>query len=157
MVLSGGPINSPLLLKLSGVGPAKELREFGVPVVHDLPGVGENLQDHLEFYFQMACREPITLYAETSLWRRALIGARWLLTHEGLGASNHFETGGFIRSHAGVRYPNIQFHFLPLAVSYDGSSLAHEHGFQAHAGPMRSRSLGWVRLRSRCRRAARAT
>jgi choline dehydrogenase len=148
VILSAGPINSPQLLQLSGVGPAAELGALGIGVVHDLPGVGANLQDHLEFYFQVASREPITLYAETSAWRRALIGARWLLTHDGLGASNHFETGGFIRSHAGVRYPNIQFHFLPLAVSYDGSSLADEHGFQAHVGPMRSRSTGWVRLRS---------
>jgi choline dehydrogenase len=110
--------------------------------------VGENLQDHLEFYFQVASREPITLYRELSPWRRALIGLRWLLTRRGLGSSNHFETGGFIRSRAGVRYPDIQFHFLPLAVNYDGSALAREHGFQAHVGPMRSRSSGWVRLRS---------
>jgi choline dehydrogenase len=116
--------------------------------VHDLPGVGENLQDHVEFYFQIASREPITLYKHMSLWRRGLIGVRWLLTRGGLGASNHFETGGFIRSRAGVRYPDIQFHFLPLAVNYDGSSLAQEHGFQAHVGPMRSGSAGWVRLRS---------
>jgi choline dehydrogenase len=148
VILSAVPINSPQLLKLSGVGPAAELAACGIAVVHELPGVGENLQDHLEFYFQMASREPITLYSEVSVWRRALIGARWLLTHDGLGASNHFETGGFIRSRAGMRYPNIQFHFLPLAVSYDGSSLANEHGFQAHVGPMRSRSTGWVRLRS---------
>ena len=97
---------------------------------------------------EVASREPVTLYSQMSLWRRALIGARWLLTHDGLGASNHFETGGFIRSRAGVRYPDIQFHFLPLAVSYDGSSLAREHGFQAHVGPMRSQSQGSVRLRS---------
>ena len=96
----------------------------------------------------MASLKPVTLYSQMSLMRRALIGARWLLRHDGLGASNHFETGGFIRSRAGIRYPNIQFHFLPLAVSYDGSSLANEHGFQAHVGPMRSRSSGWVRLRS---------
>jgi choline dehydrogenase len=148
VIVSAGAINSPQLLKLSGVGPAPELAARGIPVVQDLPGVGENLQDHLEFYFQVASREPITLYSEVSAWRRALIGIRWLLTHEGLGASNHFETGGFIRSRAGIRYPDIQFHFLPLAVSYDGSSLAREHGFQAHVGPMRSRSTGWVRLRS---------
>jgi choline dehydrogenase len=148
VILSAGAINSPQLLKLSGVGPASELAALGIRVVHELPGVGENLQDHLEFYFQIASREPITLYAQTSVWRRALIGARWLLSHGGLGASNHFETGGFVRSRAGVRYPDIQFHFLPLAVSYDGSSLAREHGFQAHVGPMRSRSAGWVRLRS---------
>jgi choline dehydrogenase len=148
VILSAGPINTPQLLKLSGVGPGEELASFGIEVVHDLPGVGENLQDHLEFYFQVACREPVTLYSQLSLMHRALIGLRWLLTKQGLGTSNHFETGGFIRSRAGVRYPDIQFHFLPLAVSYDGSSLAREHGFQAHVGPMRSRSQGWVRLRS---------
>jgi len=148
VLVCAGSINSPQLLKLSGVGPGSELAALGIAVVHDLPGVGENLQDHLEFYFQVASREPVTLYSQMSLWRRALIGARWLLTHDGLGASNHFETGGFIRSRAGVRYPDIQFHFLPLAVSYDGSSLAREHGFQAHVGPMRSQSQGSMRLRS---------
>jgi choline dehydrogenase len=148
VLLCAGAINSPQLLKLSGVGPAAELAGLGIGVLRDLAGVGENLQDHLEFYFQVACREPITLYSEVSPLHRALIGARWLLTRDGLGASNHFETGGFIRSRAGVRYPDIQFHFLPLAVSYDGTALASEHGFQAHAGPMRSQSQGWVRLKS---------
>jgi len=148
VILCAGSINTPQLLKLSGVGPARELAGCGIEVVHELPGVGENLQDHLEFYFQVACREPVTLYSEMTLLRRALIGMRWILTKKGLGASNHFETGGFIRSRAGVRYPDIQFHFLPLAVNYDGSALAREHGFQAHVGPMRSRSAGWVRLRS---------
>ena len=148
VILCAGAINSPQLLKLSGVGPRNELGALGIAVVQELAGVGENLQDHMEFYFQVASRVPITLYKHMSLWRRGLIGARWLLTHDGLGASNQFEAGGFIRSRAGVRYPDIQFHFLPLAVSYDGSSLAKEHGFQAHVGPMRSRSTGWVRLRS---------
>jgi choline dehydrogenase len=148
VILCAGSINSPLLLKRSGVGPAHELADFGIKVLCDRPAVGENLQDHLEFYFQVACREPITLYSELSLLRRALIGVRWIVAKDGLGASNHFETGGFIRSRAGVRYPDIQFHFLPLAVNYDGSGLAREHGFQAHVGPMRSRSRGWVRLRS---------
>jgi choline dehydrogenase len=148
VILSGGPINSPQLLKLSGVGPAAELADHGIEVISDLPGVGENLQDHLEFYFQVACKEPITLYSHMTPWRRALIGMRWILTKSGLGASNHFETGGFIRSRAGIAYPDIQFHFLPMAVSYDGSSLAREHGFQAHVGPMRSKSRGWVRLAS---------
>jgi len=110
--------------------------------------VGENLQDHLEFYFQMACREPVTLYSALNPVSRFLIGLRWLLRHDGLGASNHFESGAFIRSRAGIRYPNLQYHFLPMAVSYDGSSLANEHGFQVHIGPMRSQSRGWVRLRS---------
>ncbi|GAC1459782.1 MAG: choline dehydrogenase [Steroidobacteraceae bacterium] len=148
VIVCAGSINSPQLLKLSGVGPSQELAEHGIGVVHELPGVGENLQDHLEFYFQVACREPITLYGQVSGLRRALIGVNWLLTRKGLGATNHFETGGFIRSRAGVRYPDIQFHFLPMAVSYDGSSLAREHGFQAHVGPLRSLSQGWVRLAS---------
>ena len=148
IILSGGPINSPQLLKLSGVGPAAELQGLGIDVVHDLPGVGENLQDHLEFYFQVACKEPITLYSSINLWSRALIGARWLLRKDGLGATNHFETCGFIRSRPGVAYPDIQYHFLPMAVAYDGSTLAQEHGFQAHVGPMRSQSRGWVRLAS---------
>ncbi len=149
LILSGGPINSPQLLKLSGVGPAAELREHGIEVVQHLPGVGENLQDHLEFYFQLASKEPITLYSSIDNLSRALIGARWLLLKDGLGATNHFETCGFIRSRPGVPYPDIQYHFLPMAVSYDGSSLAQEHGFQAHVGPMRSKSRGSVRLRSR--------
>jgi choline dehydrogenase len=148
VILCGGPINSPQLMKLSGIGPAAELRAFGVDVVADRPGVGENLQDHLEFYFQVSSREPITLYRHTGLVARGVIGAHWLLRGRGLGASNHFEAGGFIRSRAGVRYPDIQFHFLPMAVAYDGSTLAREHGFQAHVGPMRSKSRGWVRLKS---------
>jgi choline dehydrogenase len=146
VIVSCGPINTPQLLKLSGVGPAAELTQHGIPLVHDLPGVGENLQDHLEFYFQMASKEPITLYTHMTPWRKALIGIRWILAKNGLGSSNHFESGGFIRSRAGIRYPDIQFHFLPMAVNYDGSSLAREHGFQAHVGPMRSKSRGWVRL-----------
>jgi choline dehydrogenase len=148
VILCGGPINSPQLLKLSGVGPAAELRALGIEVVHELPGVGENLQDHLEFYFQVACKEPITLYTSIKPWNRALIGARWLLRKDGLGATNHFETCGFIRSRTGLAYPDIQYHFLPMAVAYDGSTLAQEHGFQAHVGPMRSKSRGWVRLAS---------
>jgi choline dehydrogenase len=149
VIVSAGSINSPQLLKLSGVGPAAELREHGIPVVHDLPGVGENLQDHLEFYFQVACTQPVTLYSSMGLFARALIGVRWLLFKDGLGATNHFETGGFIRSRPDVPYPDIQYHFLPLAVTYDGSSLAQEHGFQAHVGPMRTKSRGHVRLASK--------
>ena len=148
VILAGGPINSPKLLKLSGVGPGAELAALGIEVVADRPGVGENLQDHLEFYFQVACTQPVTLYASMGLFARTMIGARWLLRKDGLGATNHFETGGFIRSRAGVPYPDLQFHFLPLAVTYDGSSLAQEHGFQAHVGPMRSQSRGHVRLAS---------
>jgi len=148
VILSGGPINSPQLLKLSGIGPAEELRALGIPVVHDLPGVGENLQDHLEFYFQQECTQPVTLFSVMNPLSKAAIGARWLLRKDGLGATNHFESCGFIRSRAGIRYPDIQFHFLPLAVAYDGSTMAEGHGFQAHVGPMRSKSRGHVRLRS---------
>jgi choline dehydrogenase len=148
VLLCAGAVASPQLLKLSGVGPAAELASHGIPVVQSLPGVGENLQDHLEFYFQMACTQPITLYSSLGPLSRLRIGLRWLLFKDGLGASNHFETGGFIRSRAGIKFPDIQYHFLPMAVSYDGSSLAKEHGFQAHVGPMRSKSHGWVRLAS---------
>jgi choline dehydrogenase len=134
---------------LSGVGPAAELRSHGIDVVKDLAGVGENLQDHLEFYFQVACKQPITLYSSINPVAKALIGMRWLLFKDGLGATNHFETCGFIRSRVGIAYADIQYHFLPMAVSYDGTSLAQEHGFQAHVGPMRSKSRGWVRLASK--------
>jgi choline dehydrogenase len=149
IILCGGPINSPQLLKLSGIGPGAELADFGIPVIADRPGVGENLQDHLEFYFQVASKQPITLFSSIGLFARALIGLRWLATGGGLGATNHFEAAGFIRSRPGIRYPDIQYHFLPLAAAYDGSALATEHGFQAHVGPMRSKSRGHVRLRSR--------
>ncbi|MBB2176300.1 choline dehydrogenase [Gluconacetobacter johannae] len=148
VILSGGPINSPQLLKLSGIGPAAELRDHGIAVLADRPGVGENLQDHLEFYFQVACSRPVTLYSAMSPLAKARIGLRWLLCKDGLGATNHFESCAFIRSRAGIRYPDIQFHFLPLAVTYDGRGLASGHGYQAHVGPMRSKSRGWVRLRS---------
>jgi choline dehydrogenase len=148
VIVAGGSINTPQLLKLSGIGPAAELQQHGIAVRHALPGVGENLQDHLEFYFQVASKKPITLYSSMGLLARATIGIRWLLFRDGLGATNHFETGGFIRSRAGIRYPDIQFHFLPLAMSYDGQKLATEHGYQVHAGPMRSKSRGHVRLKS---------
>jgi choline dehydrogenase len=148
IILAAGAINSPQVLKLSGIGPETELRDLGIDVVQNLPAVGENLQDHLEFYFQMACRPPITLFSAQTLLAKAAIGLRWLLRHDGLGATNHFESCGFIRSRAGIQYPDIQYHFLPLAVSYDGKALATEHGFQAHVGPMRSKSRGWVRLAS---------
>ena len=148
LLVCAGSIASPQLLKLSGVGPARELQHHGLPVVKDLPGVGENLQDHLEFYFQVACTQPISLYSVLNPWSKALIGMRWLLRKDGLGATNHFETCAFIRSSPGVPYPDIQFHFLPMAVAYDGNSLADEHGFQAHVGPMRSKSRGCVRLAS---------
>lgn len=148
VILAGGPINSPQLLKLSGIGPAEELAGHGIKVVADRAGVGGNLQDHLEFYLQMACTQPVTLYKYANMFGKALVGARWLFLRSGLGATNHFETCGFIRSRAGIRYPDIQYHFFPMAVSYDGNSLASEHGFQAHVGPMRSKSRGTVTLRS---------
>ena len=148
VILSGGPINSVQLLKLSGIGPAEELRTHGIPVLADRPGVGANLQDHLEFYFQMACTQPITLYGQSGLLGKALVGAQWLFLRSGIGASNQFESCGFIRSRAGIKYPDIQYHFFPMAINYDGSSLASEHGFQAHVGPMRSKSRGTVTLAS---------
>lgn len=148
VILCAGPINDPHLLKLSGVGPAAELRQHGIAVVHDLPGVGENLQDHLEFYFQVASKLPITLYSALNPIAKAKIGLRWLLFRDGLGATNHFESCGFIRSRPGVPFADIQYHFLPVAVRYDGNSMANEHGFQAHVGPMRSKSRGHVRLKS---------
>jgi len=148
VILSGGPINTPQLLLLSGIGPADQIREFGIEVIHDLPGVGENLQDHLELYIQQACTRPVTLYTATGLLRKALIGIRWAACRSGLGATNHFEAGGFIRSRPGVRWPDIQYHFLPLAASYDMKEQVRCHGYQAHAGPMRSNSRGSVRLAS---------
>jgi choline dehydrogenase len=148
IIVSAGAIGSPQLLKASGVGPADELRSHGIAVVQDRAGVGENLQDHLELYFQVACTRPITLYSATRWWARPFIGLRWLALRSGLGATNHFEVGGFIRSRAGVPIPDLQFHFLPLAVSYDGRSLARQHGYQAHVGPMRSKARGSVRLAS---------
>ena len=148
VILSGGSINSVQLLKLSGIGPAQELAGVGIPVVADRAGVGGNLQDHLEFYFQMACTQPVTLYGQANLVGKALAGAQWLFLRSGIGATSHFESCGFIRSRAGIRYPDIQYHFFPMAINYDGSALATEHGFQAHVGPMRSKSRGTVTLRS---------
>jgi len=148
VVLAASSLNSPKLLMLSGIGPAAHLAEHGLPVVADRPGVGANLQDHLEVYLQYASRQPITLYRHWNLWGKATIGAQWLLTGRGLGASNQFEACAFIRSRAGVDYPDIQYHFLPMAVRYDGRAAAEGHGFQAHVGPMRSQSRGTVRLRS---------
>ena len=148
VILSGGVINAAQLLKLSGIGPADELRQHGIAVLADRRGVGANLQDHLEFYFQMACTQPITLYGKANLLGKALVGAQWLFLRSGIGASNQFESCGFIRSRAGIKYPDIQYHFFPMAINYDGTSLASEHGFQAHVGPMRSKSRGSVTLRS---------
>ena len=148
VILSGGPVNAPQLLMLSGVGPAGNLQEHGIEVVHDLPGVGGNLQDHLELYLQQACTKPITLHSAVGLLGKTLIGMRWIAFRSGLGATNHFESGGFIRSRPGVRWPDIQYHFLPLAASYDMKDRVRCHGYQAHAGPMRSKSRGTVRLAS---------
>ncbi len=148
VIVAASAINSPKLLMLSGVGPAAHLAEHGVAVVADRPGVGRNLQDHLELYIQQACLQPITLYKHWNLFSKALIGAEWLFFKTGLGASNQFESAAFVRSAPGVEYPDIQYHFLPIAVRYDGQAAAEGHGFQAHVGPMRSPSRGSVTLRS---------
>ena len=147
VLLSAGSIMSPVILKRSGIGPAGELNSHGIEIVHNSPEVGENLKDHLELYVQQECTQPITLYPSLSLLAKTRIGAQWLLTKKGLGATNHFESGGHIRSRAGIVYPDIQFHFLPLAISYDGKTLASGHGYQVHVGTKRSKSRGWVRLR----------
>lgn len=147
VILSAGSIMSPVILKRSGIGPAQELAQHGIPVVHESAGVGENLMDHLELYVQYSCHKPVSLFPWMSLPGKAWIGMKWLATQKGLGATNHFETGGHIRSRAGLVYPDVQFHFLPLAISYDGKSLAKGHGFQVHVGTKRSKSRGWVRLR----------
>ncbi|WP_397542333.1 choline dehydrogenase [Roseovarius salis] len=148
VILAASAINSPKLLMLSGVGPAAHLAEHGIDVVADRPGVGANLQDHLELYIQRAARKPVSLYTYWNLFGKAWVGLRWLLGRKGPGASNQFESCGFIRSEPGVEYPDIQFHFLPIAVRYDGQAAAEGHGFQAHVGPMRSPSRGAVTLRS---------
>jgi choline dehydrogenase len=148
VILAASSINTPKLLMLSGIGPGAHLAQHGIAVRADRPGVGANLQDHLEVYMQFAAKQPITLYKYWNLIGKGLIGAQWLFTGRGLGASNQFEACAFIRSRAGVDYPDIQYHFLPIAVRYDGRSVAAGHGFQAHVGPMRSRSRGAVTLRS---------
>ncbi len=148
VIVAASSINSPKILMLSGIGPAAHLAEHGIPLVADRPGVGANLQDHLEIYMQFQAARPITLYKYWNLWGKAMIGAQWLFTGKGLGASNQFEACGFIRSKAGVDYPDIQYHFLPIAVRYDGQAAAGGHGFQVHTGPMRSKSRGSVTLRS---------
>jgi len=148
VILAASSINSPKLLMVSGVGPGAHLAEHGIAVKADRPGVGQNLQDHLELYIQMAASQPVSLFKYWNLLGKGFVGARWLLGRRGLGASNQFESGGFIRSDAGVSYPDIQFHFLPIAVRYDGKAAAEGHGFQAHVGPMRSASRGAVSLRS---------
>jgi len=148
VVLAAGSIGSPMLLQLSGVGPGGVLQEAGVPVVHDLPGVGENLQDHLEVYFQFRCTQPITLNSQLDPFHKLLIGSRWFFFKSGLGATNHFESCAFIRSNAGVKWPDIQYHFLPAAMRYDGQSAFSGHGFQLHVGPNKPKSRGWLRIAS---------
>ncbi len=148
VVLAAGAVGSPTLLQLSGIGPAAVLRAAGVDVVHDLAGVGENLQDHLEVYVQYRCTQPITLNSQLDPFHKALIGARWLLFKSGLGATNHYESCAFIRSRAGLRWPDIQYHFLPAAMRYDGKSAVDGHGFQLHTGPNKAKSRGWVRIKS---------
>nr|WP_315496764.1 choline dehydrogenase [uncultured Rhodoferax sp.] len=148
VILCGGAINSPQLLQLSGIGNPDALRGLGIRVVAPLRGVGENLQDHLETYVQYACKEPITLYSAMNPLAKVKIGLEWMLKGTGLGATNHFESGGFIRSEAGVQHPDLQYHFLPMAISYDGSAPASFHGFQAHVGPMRPTSRGSVKIKS---------
>jgi choline dehydrogenase len=148
VIVAASSINSPKLLLLSGIGPAEQLRQHGIEVIADRPGVGQNLQDHMELYIQQESLQPITLYSKLNLFSKALIGAQWLFFKSGLGASNHFEAAAFVRSRPGVDYPDIQYHFIPIAIRYDGKAAAKAHGFQAHVGPMRSKSRGSVTLRS---------
>jgi choline dehydrogenase len=148
VIVCGGAINSPQLLQLSGIGAADPLAKLGITPRVDLPGVGANLQDHIETYVQHACTQPISLHSTQNPAAKALIGLQWLLLRSGLGATNHFEAGGFIRSRAGVQHPDLQFHFLPIAMDYDGKSQVDQHGFQAHVGPMRPSSRGAVTLAS---------
>ena len=146
VVLSGGAINTPQLLQLSGVGAAQDLEALGIDVVVDLPGVGANLQDHLEVYIQHACSQPVSIAPGMKKWRAPLIGAQWLFLRSGLGATNHFEAGGFARSNEQVDYPNLMFHFLPIAVRYDGTMPAGDHGYQVHIGPMYSDVRGTLKI-----------
>ena len=150
VILAGGSINSPQLLLLSGIGAADELRELGIDVVADRPGVGRNLQDHLEVYVQYQSLRPVSMQpSATELWRRPFIGAQWMFLRSGPGATNHFEGGGFVRSNEDVAYPNLMFHFLPLAIRYDGTAGAKGHGYQVHVGPMYSDARGTLTLRNR--------
>jgi len=153
VILCGGSINTPQLLQLSGVGNSDELQALNVPVVHHLPGVGEHLQDHLEVYIQHSCSQPVTQQPSLKMWKRPWIGFLWLFFRRGAGATNHFEAGGFVRSNHDVKYPNLMFHFLPIAIRYDGSlppgGEKIEHGYQVHIGPMYSDSRGSVKITSR--------
>ena len=148
VILSAGSIGSPHLLQLSGIGSADVLKRAGIPLVHDLPGVGANLQDHLEVYFQYHCTQPITLNSKLDLFSKGMIGTRWIMFKTGLGATNHFESCAFIRSRAGLKWPDIQYHFLPAAMRYDGQSAVEGHGFQVHVGPNKPVSRGFVHVQS---------
>ena len=148
VIVAASAINSPKLLMLSGIGPAEHLKEMGIPVVADRPGVGQNIQDHLELYIQQACTLPITLFKYWNPIGKLRVGIQWLFNKTGPGSSNAFESCAFLRSKPGIKYPDIQYHFLPIAVRYDGQAASDGHGFQAHVGPMRSPSRGSVTLRS---------
>ncbi len=148
VVLCGGAINSPQLLQLSGIGDPAHLQAAGVAARHELPGVGENLQDHLEVYVQYACAQPVSMQPALDKWRAPWIGFQWLFFRKGPAATNHFEAGGFIRSNDDVAYPNLMYHFLPLAIRYDGTKPEGGHGYQLHVGPMYSDARGWIRIRS---------
>jgi choline dehydrogenase len=148
VLLCAGSIGSPQLLQLSGIGPKNVLKDAGVELQHELPGVGENLQDHLEVYFQYHCKKPITLNSKLNLFSKGLIGVRWILSRTGLGATNHFESCGFIRSRAGLEWPNIQYHFLPAAMRYDGNAAMKGHGYQVHAGVNKVSSRGSIKINS---------
>ncbi|PHM29768.1 choline dehydrogenase [Xenorhabdus budapestensis] len=149
VLLCAGAIASPQILQRSGIGPEDVLHEFGIPAIHILPGVGQNLQDHLEMYLQYECLEPVSLYPSLKWYNQPMIGAEWLFKGTGIGASNHFEAGGFIRTSEKFAWPNIQYHFLPVAINYNGSNAVNKHGFQAHVGSMRSPSRGRVKIKSR--------
>jgi choline dehydrogenase len=148
VILCGGAINTPQILQLSGIGNEKDLAPLGIKMVHHLPGVGANLQDHLEVYVQYKCKQPVTQQPITQFWRRPFIGAAWLFFRRGPGATNQFEAGGFTRSNNDVAYPNLMFHFLPLAIRYDGTGDTRGHGYQVHVGPMYSDSRGWLKIKS---------
>ncbi|MBK9940384.1 MAG: choline dehydrogenase [Kouleothrix sp.] len=148
VICCGGAINSPQLLQLSGVGNPAELEALGIDVIHDLPGVGENLQDHLEVYVQHACTRPVSMYPALQWYNKPWIGFQWLFFRRGPAATNHFEAGGFVRGNSEVEYPNLMFHFLPLAIRYDGSSPGSGHGYQIHVGPMYSDARGSVKITS---------
>lgn len=148
VICCGGAFNSPQLLQLSGVGEAEDLSALGIPVIADLPGVGENLQDHLEVYIQYACKQPVSVYPALKWYNQPWIGFQWLFLRRGAAATNHFEAGGFIRTNDEVDYPNVQFHFLPVAIRYDGSAPSSGHGYQVHVGPNNSDARGWLKIKS---------